>query len=107
MNKVKLRGQKIPEINMARKVSFLRGHFLYSDKGTEEERKKLEREGKPSNPLLVHRVHLVNVPAPKAGASIPTETLWQNSRPGMCLPAKRKLSSAGVTTNFFKEDKLS
>lgn len=61
-NKVKLRGQKIPEINMARKVSFLKGQFLYSGgkKGGGGERKKKEKkkrreERTPPSPRLAHR----------------------------------------------------
>lgn len=53
-NKVKLRGQKIPEINMARKVSFLKGQFLYSgekkggwgERGKRKKKRNGERKGR-------------------------------------------------------------
>lgn len=50
MNKVKLREQKIPGINMTRKASLPKGEFL-------KEKKKKQIKKKES------RVHLVNVPA--------------------------------------------
>lgn len=92
-NKVKLRGQKIPDINRARKVSFLQGQFLCSDKGTKEgKRKKLEREGERPNPLLGRRVHLVNLPAPQAqGRQFHSDgDPPHNSRPGRLLPSQYK-----------------
>lgn len=60
VNKVKLRGQKIPGINMARKVFFLRISF-YTQRQGKGNRK---REKNKPNSLLLHRVHLANEPAP-------------------------------------------
>lgn len=84
-NKVKLRGQRIPGINTARKVSLRDSFYIQKrKKRKEKERKEGREEGKERregreggkggreeerkrnqpNPLLLHRVYLVNVPVP-------------------------------------------
>lgn len=62
-NKVKLRGQKIPAINMARKVPFLRGRVSIYRKKEKETHK-----GKKASKSSTSGVHLVNVPAPPGRA---------------------------------------
>lgn len=83
-NKVKLRGQRIPGINTARKVSLRDSFYIQKRKKRKEKEtegrkggrkgtkgrkggkggREEERKRNQPNPLLLHRVYLVNVPVP-------------------------------------------
>lgn len=91
---------------MARKVSFLKGQFLR--KGDKRRKKKETGKGKGNHQILhLYRVHLVNVPAPQGRQLSRGGDPFAHSRPGMFLPPRRPLCSAGMTTDgFLKEDKL-
>lgn len=97
-NKVKLRGQKIPGVNMARKVSLLKDSFY--TQGGENGKKKQKEEKEPPKPSTSTESHLVNGPAPPGRQFGPAGDPFAKSRPRRLPPSKHKLCSSGMTSGY-------